>query len=69
MLKKFIVFIACQLVLIFSALAGEAKWLAPKGENVDRPNCWAAFRKDFKVDSVPQSAKAKIAADSSIGFG
>lgn len=64
MLKKFIVFIACQLVLIFSALAGEAKWLAPKGENVDRPNCWAAFRKDFKVDSVPQSAKAKIAADS-----
>ena len=64
MIRKVIVFIASQLLLIGSVLAGGAKWLAPNEENVDRPNCWAAFRKDFNVDSVPQSAKAKIAADS-----
>ena len=45
------------------AYADEPKWIAPDGENVDLTNRWAAFRKDFEVDSMP-IAKAKIAVDS-----
>ena len=41
-----------------------AKWIAPADGIVDAPNRWLAFRKDFNVDEIPMSAKARIAADS-----
>ena len=47
-----------------SAYGQPAKWIAPTDGIVDAPNRWLAFRKDFKVDEIPTSAKARIAADS-----
>ncbi len=58
---KFGIFFFCMCASC--AYADEPKWIAPDDKNVDLPNRWAVFRKDFEVDSMPIS-KAKIAADS-----
>src|SRR5690606_4290754 len=41
----------------------QAKWIAAAGSR-DTTNSWFAFRKDFHVDKIPQSAIANIAVDS-----
>jgi len=40
------------------------KWITTSDANVDEPNRWIAFRKDFNVNKVPPEAIAQIAADS-----
>ncbi len=61
-----------RLLLLLSALAlclqlgaeapWQAKWIT-KSQNIACTNSWTAFRKDFKLDSVPSSMKARIAVD------
>lgn len=41
-----------------------AKWITTADNNVNEPNRWIAFRKDFTVNNVPSKALAQIAVDS-----
>lgn len=42
----------------------DAKWITTADANVNEPNRWIAFRKDFTVNHVPSKAIAQIAVDS-----
>ncbi|MDR2955945.1 MAG: glycoside hydrolase [Prevotella sp.] len=42
----------------------DAKWITTHDANVDEPNRWIAYRKDFKIINKPDKAIAKISADS-----
>lgn len=42
----------------------DAKWITTADANVNEPNRWIAFRKDFTVNDIPSTAIAQIAVDS-----
>lgn len=41
-----------------------AQWISTPEERADSINTWIAFRRDFKLDKVPVTAKTRIAVDS-----
>ena len=42
----------------------DASWITASEKEVNNPNTWIAFRKDFPVDEIPANALMYIAADS-----
>lgn len=50
-------------LICLSACSEKAEWISSR-DNKNQPNTWIAFRKDLDLNRVPQSAVARIAADS-----
>lgn len=65
LLLKFRQIIICLLLTFTLTAFAQAKWItADTDKDVNAPNTWIAFRKDFNLKKVPSEAVAKIGADS-----
>ena len=64
MIRNILLTFVISIVSCISAFAQDARWIAPYDRECHNPGSWAAFRKDVKIDKVPDSAIAKIGVDS-----
>lgn len=63
-MKRFLFLLSALVVCISldAEVPWRAKWIT-KSQNTACTNSWTAYRKDFNIDGVPSSMKARIATD------